>query len=242
MEEHPVLRPGQQTDVVVEVNESNESIDVRQSIIYDILGQQVTVAQTTRPVAHHDVQRKVIITVLSRKEDRPVRWAVPARVAEVLRDYRLASDKSVGAVNLDIVGKHYEYNLRMHYRVRPALDSGLDLIIGGTRQSVLDISIGGAKILLDEGVTFTPGSIMEGKVRIDGRDHDVRMRALRRWEQSPSPSARRSDYLVFGTLQFVALAKDTERHLSQKIREVERILRQQELDMKREGDRGEVQP
>jgi len=240
MNDKTVLRPGQQTDMVIGVDEAKESIDVRQSIVYDVVDEVVTVAQPTPPLARYDIQKDILVTVLSRRGDTPVRHAIPVRVKELLRDYRLASDKTVGAVNLEIIGEPYEFNLRMHYRVRPFLDSGLDLVIAGAKVSIIDISIGGAKILLDGEVQLNPGSIVGGKLIIDGNEHEIRCRVLRRWDRSVLSSGRSFDYLVFATVRFIAVGKETERRLSQKIREIERILRQRELDLKAERDRKDI--
>ncbi len=237
MEDHPVLRPGQQADLVVDVDENAESIDVRQSLIYDIVGEEVTLAQTARPLSRHDVRKKVVITILSRRDDRPVRYAVPARVSELLNDYRLASNKSVVAVTMDIVGDYYEYNLRMHYRIRPDLNSGLEMMVQGSQVSIFDISIGGAKVLANDNFSWNSGTITGGTLKIDGKRHEIRIRVLRTWEQSASRSSRRSDSLFFATMRFLSMNREAERHLAQKVREIERIQRQQELDLRTERDR-----
>lgn len=237
MEDHPVLRPGQQTDVVMDVDESTESIDVRQSLIYDVVGEEVTLSQTARPLSRHDFQKKVLITVLSRRDDRPVRYAVPVRVSDLLNDYRLASNKSVIAVTMDIAGDHFEYNLRMHYRIRPDLNSGLEMMVQGNQVSIFDISIGGAKVLANDNFSLNPGTIAGATLKIDGKRYELRIQVLRTWKQSAPGSSRRSDSLFFAMVRFLSVNREAERHLAQKVREIERIQRQQELDLRTERDR-----
>lgn len=227
-----ILKPGQKADIIVDIDEEAERIDVRQSMIYDVVDRDVTFAQTSQPITERHVDSKVHLTVLRREQTRTARYGCEVRIREILRDYEIASRERVGAIVAILMGKPFECNLRMHYRLTPSLDSGLEYYVGVTRMSISDISLGGARFLLPDQLNYTVGAVINGRLVIDGIRHTCQGRVLRVWEQQHSQSSRRSDALWFMSVQFSPMKKETERQLSRKIREIERLLRQRELDLR----------
>ncbi|MDD5475701.1 MAG: PilZ domain-containing protein [Syntrophales bacterium] len=224
------LRPGQQADVVVKVDETAEIIDVRQTLLYDVVGDRIVFAQTSRPLSERHLGSKLLITVIERGQQKPVRYGFSARVVDILKDYQLASMESVEAIEADLEGAPAEFNLRMHFRVTPTLDSGLYLSLEGEKVSIMDISLGGARILLQDQYDYNPGALIKASLTIDGTNHNLEVRVLRIWQEVSAVSSRRSDARWFMTVKFNHMEKETERRLSAKVMKIERILRQRELD------------
>jgi len=221
-----LLRPGSKADIVVEIDYKKEKIDVRRSLIYDIIDENIILSQTTPPVTSHYIDRKVMVTYLIRVDNEQVRYGFEGTVSGIIRDYRLTSSESVSAFIVTKQNNPVQFNVRMHFRVKPGIDSGLSLSIAGEKMTIVDISIGGAKVTHRSISNIEARSHVEAVLTIDGEEFPVDALILRLWQ---TVASKRTPAIEFIVMKFLTLDSGIESTLAKKIREIERQNRLKEL-------------
>ena len=224
------LRPGSGADIVINVDYKKEHIDVRRSLIYDVIEENVILAQTTAPVTSHYVDTNVVVTYLVGKNNEHVRYGFEGTISEIIRDYRLTSSEKVSAFIVKKKGNPVQFNIRMYFRVRPGINSGLSLSIAGEKMTSVDISIGGAKVTHRKSLNIKIINRTRGVLTIDGEDFPVEVMILRTWRTAVSKSTDSIEYIA---MQFMNLDAGVENQLAKRIREIERDNRLKELGMER---------
>ncbi|MBN2255606.1 MAG: hypothetical protein JW736_07855 [Deltaproteobacteria bacterium] len=228
MVEFSQLRPGAKADVVIAVDYIKEKIDVRRSLIYDVIDDNIILSQTSPPVSSHYVGTRVVVTYLVRKDNEYIRYGYEGTVAEIIRNYRLTSSEKVSAFVVRIKGYPARFNVRMHFRVRPGSASGLTLTISGEKMAIIDISIGGAKVTHRMNMNIETKTRVRGILCIDSDEYTVEALVLRKWRQEQSKRRQGIEYLA---IRFMYLSSAVENHLAKKIREIERENRSKELGL-----------
>ena len=225
MNDEHVLKPGEETRIVVDLDETLEYVDARASRVYDVEGDRVTIAQTDPPLDGNDVDLRVLLTkVLRGGEIEEKRYGSEGRITEIIDDYKLTAGESVCAVVVKVTGKPEECNLRMHFRIKPSLESGVRFFIEGIRVGLYDISLGGVRLIVPEKLVVPPGTLVNGCLQIDGDDYRCKLMVLR--SGNHALSSRR-----YMALRFHSMRQATEDRLFRKIREMERQIRQKEMEL-----------
>lgn len=222
------VRPGSRADIVIEIDYKNEKIDVRRSLIYDVIEENIILAQTNPPVTSHYVDTKVIVSYLVREDNEQVRYGVVCTVSEIIRDYQLVSSEKVSAFSVKKKASPVKFNVRMHFRVRPGIHSGISLALAGEKMNIIDISIGGAKVTHHKNLNIDVNTRTNCILTIDGEEFPVDAMILRTWRTAPSKRTYPIEYLA---MQFLNINVGLENKLSKKIREIERESRLKELGM-----------
>ncbi len=222
------LRPGSKADIVINIDYKKERIDVRRSLIYDLIEENITLAQTTPPVTAHYVDTNVVVTYLLREDNEHVRYGIEGTISEIIRDYRLTSLEKVSAFIVKRKGSPVRFNIRMHFRVRPGLNSDLSLSIGGEKMTITDISIGGVKVTHRKNLDLQTRKSTRGILTIDGEEFPIEVMVLRTWRTTAS---KRTDSIEYIAMQFMNLRVALENQLAKKIREIERENRLRELGL-----------
>ncbi len=212
------LRPGQNVRIVTDVNLDKERITVKASVVHDVNGRTIVLAQTDPPILKSTVGRDVMITYLAEKEGAPERRGFPGRIVEIF-DYGLSSGNAVKALKVEVAGEPRPYNVRMFYRVAPTNRSGVSIHIRGVRVNILDLSLGGARVTHDKSLRLEQDAIVAASLEMSGKTYPVNWRVVRAWDGASEGFGRD---LLFAALEFVALEHTTEYALSQKIRDIER--------------------
>jgi hypothetical protein len=220
------VQPGSNIDLVVNVDFAREVIDVRRSLVYDIIEKRIVLSQTNPPVTNKHIGKKFAITYLAKKDDDRVRYGFYGKVMEVLREYELSSSDTVMAIAIDQETDPAEFNVRMYFRVKPGRDSNVSLSIKGEKVNIVDISIGGAKITHLKELHIEPLTTIRGILSMDGEDFDVKTKVLRVWEP---PGSKKADNLEFMAVKFLDLNKELEDILGKKISQIERATRFKEM-------------
>lgn len=228
MVEFSQLRPGVKADVVVAVDYASEKIDVRRSVVYDVIDNAIILSQASPPVSSHHVDTKVVVTCLVREENEYVRYGYKGTVSEIIKDYRLTSSEKVSAFVVTIHGAPVRFNVRMHYRIRPGSASGLTFTIAGQQMAIVDISIGGIKVSHRTHMNIKVKTQVRGILSIDDKEYPVQAMVLRTWKQEPTKRSPGIEYLA---MQFTYLSSAVENHLAKKIRELEIKNRSKELEL-----------
>ncbi|MFA6413024.1 MAG: hypothetical protein WCW53_10040 [Syntrophales bacterium] len=205
------IRPGLSLDVV----DQNRHM---KSLIYDVIDRRIIIAQTTPPLAKHNLNREVSLTFLMRKDGQPVRYGVQAKVTDFITNYKLSSSEVV-AVGLEQKTRLDIYNLRLDFRVRPPADSNLSIEWKGQRLNIIDISVGGFQFSYRS--KDVPEIYEEFKIAliIDEYFLELPVKVLR----VTAPVAHDPDLHYVGAI-FKGNSRDYERYLMRKILEIQRKL------------------
>ncbi|HUJ69163.1 MAG TPA: hypothetical protein VLW86_06545, partial [Syntrophorhabdales bacterium] len=191
---------------------------VKSSKVYDAQGDILILAQTYPPLPESMRRKDIIVTFLTRRNGVMARHGFSARIVELI-DYSLSSGEKVKALEVERIGEPEPYCVRMCYRVHPTNQSGLSMMIDGTKVSLIDISLGGAKVCYDESLWLESDTVAKASIDMDGRTYVIEAHLLRTWSGA---SEGFSDDLRFAALQFMHMPKKVEDALSQKIRDIER--------------------
>lgn len=204
--------------IVTETNATGAETLVKSSKVYDARGKILILAQTYPPLPESMRRKDIIITFLIRRNGAMARHGFSARIVDLI-DYSLGSGEKVAALEVERIGEPEPYCVRMCYRVHPTNQSGLSMRIDGTKVSLIDISLGGAKVCYDESLRLEPDTVANASIDIEGRTYVIEAHLLRTWNGA---SEGFSDDLRFAALQFMHMQKKVEDALSQKIRDIER--------------------
>jgi hypothetical protein len=204
--------------IATETDARGEQIPAKSSVVYDAQGETAILAQTYPPIPESMRSKNIIVTFLVRKDGVVARHGFSARIVEFI-DYSLSSGERVKAVKVERIGEPEPYCVRMCYRVHPTSTSGLSMAIAGTEVSVVDISLGGAKICYDESLRLERDTLVKASIGVDGKIFAIEAHLLRTWNGADEGF---SDDLGFAALRFMGMDKRVEDVLSQKIRDIER--------------------
>lgn len=221
------IKPGLNISIVLSIDYRRETLDIKRSIIHDVNGDLLIIAQTDPLISRTHLNHEVYLTFLQNDYSQASRYGFPARIIEFLKDFKLSSQQEVQAVVLRRIGDLQPHNLRMFYRLEPPGNCGIDIFINGYKVNILDISIGGASISHAKIHPFKIDEEVKLMLVIDERAHQVNARVIRIWQ---SDDIRMLNSIGFASLQFLSLDGHLKNTLGCKIRDIERALRCKELD------------
>lgn len=210
--------PGRHVTLVLDTDLVREEIVVRNSIIYDVIGDKVIVSQTEPQIPLRDLGRIILLTYVEKVGEKKRRLAVKTRIEEFIRDYVLSKENKVGAILLRVLSEPFESNLRRFFRVLVPSRSNIRLLVGEEEFSLLDISVGGCSIL-----TKKVSGLPEGKkIKISlFRDHervDLKANILRL-----VPLGSQEKGLTYQVcLEFVEVSPELKRYLTSLVHELEK--------------------
>ncbi|OPY74421.1 MAG: Flagellar brake protein YcgR [Syntrophorhabdus sp. PtaU1.Bin058] len=216
------VKPGTHIAITVDIDPLRETIDVKNSIVHDVIGEKIIIAQTDPPILKSYLNKTLHITYIEKEGGRPLRYGFPARVLEFIKDYKLTSSETAQAIALTQEADTEPYNLRMFYRLEPPSNSGLDIYIKGERTGILDISIGGASFSHNKGAHLQASSTIGIILSIDGAETRIDAQVLRVKEPE---SDRLKKSLEIVSISFLNMPGNTKNTLSRKIRDIERTMR-----------------
>ncbi|MFB3926151.1 MAG: PilZ domain-containing protein [Syntrophales bacterium] len=216
------IKPGLSVDIVVNTDYVREITDVRRAVIYDMEKNKIIVSQTNPPFTRFYLNKGVTVTYFIRREGELTRVGYFGRLTDII-NYNLHSSKMVQAVVIELKSGREQYDLRMHFRVRPTSDSNLELRVRGERVSIIDISIGGARFSHKRsGWMIGSNEILKVLLIVDGEEFEIDTKVLRAW--SPY-TERRQEFLEYVSVQFLNIDRRLNYLLGGKIFEIERELR-----------------
>lgn len=178
------IRPNKLVDVIFRLDMIREEIDVRRTVILDESpSYYIILSQVEPPVLASDRNRVVEVTFLHTLEGElgPRRFGFNARIIRLLPDYRLAGGGVDPAWVLTYPDKFRETALRMHFRLEPSLTLDLDLRLPdeGVDVSVVDISLGGARLSLPGWVSWSRHKRLRVQLSVEGLVYGLRARVVR---------------------------------------------------------------
>jgi hypothetical protein len=212
------IRPGLSVRIVTDMDVAKEQVSVKTSVVHDVKGESIVLAQPEPPILKSMLHKDVLVTYLVKEGEEMKRNGFSARVEDFV-DYNLASGRTTKAVLVTVAGEVKPCNIRMFYRVSPTGSSGLAMKVYGKPLNVLDISLGGAKVSHDRCLRLDPRSVVEVSVEMNRRSYTLEARVLRTWDGTGEGFG---SHLQFSSMEFVNMDKHVEHALSQKIFNIER--------------------
>jgi hypothetical protein len=210
----------------VDINHIKETNDVRNSIIFDIAGNKLAIAQTEPPILKSRIKEAVVITYLAKENKEVVRYGFDATVVDLINNYELSTDNKTQAVILLKKTNPEQYNLRFFFRAETLSNSGIDISIYKKPVNILDISIGGAKISHNKELKLEHGRILDIKLSIDSIIYDISALVVRTWGHQEERMAKT---LEFVGLEFINISTQLKNILGKKIFNIQRELRSREI-------------
>ncbi len=221
------IKPGLSVSIIINIDYRKEVVETKNSIVHDVLGEKIVIAQTDPPISRTYIDKEVYVTYLYKEGEKPTRYGFPARIIEFVKEYELTAQQKTQAVVLHRKGLREQYNLRMFYRLEPPSNCGIDIFVNGTRVSILDISIGGASFSHNKIYPFKTNQEASVILVIGERASQITSKVVRIW--SPDDD-RMKKSLEFVSIQFLDMNGHIKNELGRKIRDVERSLRSKEMD------------
>lgn len=221
------IKPGLSVNIIINIDYRKEVVETKNSIVHDVLGEKIIIAQTDPPISRTYMDKEIYVTYLDKEGGKPIRYGFPARIIEFVKEYELAALQKTQAIVLLRKGLREEYNLRMFYRLEPPSNCGIDIFVNGTKVSILDVSIGGASFSHNKIYPFKTNQEVSVILVIGERASQIKSKVVRIW--SPDDE-RMKKSLEFVSIQFLDMNGYIKNELGRKIRDVERSLRSKEID------------
>ncbi len=221
------IKPGMTINIIINIDYRRETVETKNSIVHDVTGNRIVIAQTDPPISRININKEVFATYLEKEAGRPARFGFPAKITEFIKDYELASKQKAQAVVLLREGLREPYNLRMFYRLEPPGNCGIDIFVNGNKVSILDISIGGASFSHNRIYPFKANEEIKIILVIGERASQIKSKVVRVWGPE-NEKVKKS--LAFVSIQFLDMDGHIKNDLGRKIRDVERNLRCKEVE------------
>jgi hypothetical protein len=221
------IKSGVSIKIVMNPDQGKEAVGARDSLVYDIIGKKLIIAQPKPPIPDREVNKTIRVTYLaSREKQDPTRYGFDATITGLIEGYKLATGYTGQVIALlrktDPVG----YNLRFSFRVEPPSKSGLEMVVSEQPLNILDISVGGVKIMHNRQIAFTPGELIKVRLSIDGTHFEEEAVVVRTWNP---PEERMVQSIEFVALQFANPGQQFEKVLGRKIVDIQRELLSQKI-------------
>jgi hypothetical protein len=221
------IKPGVTVNIIISIDYRKEIVETKNSIVHDVTGSRIVIAQTDPPISRTNINKEVFATYLEKAGDGHARYGFPAKIAEFIKDYELSSKQKTQAVVLLREGLREPYNLRMFYRLEPPGNCGIDIFVNGNKVSILDISIGGASFSHNRIYPFKANEDIKIILVIGERASQIESKVVRVWEPENEKVKKN---LEFVSIRFLDMNGHIKNELSRKIRDIERDLRYKEVE------------
>ena len=212
------LKPGFTITIAFEMDDGGQGL---RTMVYDVRGKGIVLSQTSPPMLQSHVGKWVKVSfAIRRKSLQDIHLVFAAEIVDCRNDYEISPSQNVPVIMLEQKTDLEEINSRQYCRIRPPGNSNLTVMMGEDRISIIDISLGGARLAQ----TGKEGRLqMNQKINmaflIDGRLFKTRAKLVR--VENQRDEARASSPQVFA-VQFDAVDKEFERFLFKKIMMMER--------------------
>ncbi|MGA2331537.1 MAG: PilZ domain-containing protein [Syntrophales bacterium] len=221
MEKLKDIVPGMSVNIVADIDVDKEITEVRNAIVYDVDGANLVLSQTNPPFEEYHLDKKITVTYIVKGKDGLSRMGFSGKIVSILNDYSLYSSSVVEALNVLRKGGLTTHDLRMHYRISPRSDSGINIYVGHEQVSLIDISMGGARFCHSKDHPIESRNIIKMILEIDAQKFNIEAKKVNVWHLPEA--GRRADF-VYVSVQFTKLDKNCSHILSGKILSIQREL------------------
>jgi hypothetical protein len=218
----PLLKAGTSLDIVFESEIMKSDAHYMKATVYDYDNDKLTISQTTPALTRYFLDRKVIVTFLFNNGRKLLRFGFPARLVDLITDYKLVSQKEVDALVLKANSDPEPLDFRMYFRVKPGAQTALSLLLKEVKVNLIDISLGGAKFTYSKKDSFRPGDALKMDVIIGNTTYHLYARVHEAWTPAIDYSVNRN--IQYVSVAFSNLDKQLEVTLGRAIIDIERGL------------------
>jgi hypothetical protein len=221
------IKPGMTVNIIINIDYRKEVVETKNSIVHDVIGNKIIIAQTDPPISRTNTNKEVFATYLEKEEGKTARYGFPAKIIEFIKEYELAAQQKAQALVLLREGLREPYNLRMFYRLEPPSNCDIDIFVNGNKVSILDVSIGGASFSHNKIYPFRVNEETKIILVIGERASQIESKVVRVWKLE---NEKVKNSLEFVSIQFLDMKGHIKNELVRKIRDIERGLRHKEID------------
>jgi hypothetical protein len=214
------IGPGASVDLVLNLDLLKETMEVRRAIIYDVEENSYILSQTFPSLRRSNIGMTFHITHLSRQGDQNIRYGFDGKLIDIIKDYRLHSSQLVQASIFHRRSRLYSFDLRMHFRVKPAIDWAFRFSLESQPVNLINISLGGALFCRKDITRLEPGQT----VQVTGQASDgeqlphIVAKVKRVW----SPLEAVQTGLEYVAVQFYSKDANLTRELGREILQIQR--------------------
>jgi hypothetical protein len=171
--------PGHSVRIVVGTGHRKGDILVADSMVYEVSGDTLVLAQTAPPIDSLVCGGEITVTYLAEGKDGPARYGFPAAITAYLDDYQPVPGRRVQALLVTRKADPVSYNVRTCYRVVPTPMSRLDLYVRDEKATIANISLGGVRFGYDRSIPLEAGVPVKLCFDVAGEEYTVDATVLR---------------------------------------------------------------
>ena len=166
MQKIPEVKVGTNLDIIFE-NEINKSnAHFMKALVYDISDRKITISQTSPALNRNFLNRRIMVSFLAKMERRRLRFGFPAKLTDLVDDYKMTSQQIVEALVLKQYSESEQIDFRMYFRISPPAQSDINLLLKEEKVNLIDISLGGAKFICPKDYLLRPADKVKFKLLI----------------------------------------------------------------------------
>jgi len=216
------LRPGVVADFLFYSDYLKDNFHFMHSLIFEISQDELILSQSSPPLPVSSLNQKILLTYLTKQDGRTVRLGFPARIVELIRGYKLASQNRVPAIAVQPTGDTVPFEVRLYYRLKVPSRSDLKVAFQGHRLNLYDISIGGAHLGYEKPILWKANMQTTLTIEMGNRMYPIEAVVLRVWKP---PSVKMLLDVTFAAVRFIHVgSSSTERFLEEAILQLQREL------------------
>ncbi len=219
------IRSGMSVDVIFEGDEKKSQIPHLQTMISSITGQRIALSQTAPPVTMERKGKRLLVTFLETNEGVSVRHGFWAKL-QAFAVHEISPSQSIPVLIIERETEPKKHDLRMHYRIKPLMNSGITVSFQGAPVTIVDISVGGLRISAKNAFSFEVHDTITITLGIDDMKFKIEGKVVKSWHPLSTGAGGR---LYYATIQFLTNLSVRESLLSKKIIILERELLAQGL-------------
>ncbi|MDQ5988503.1 MAG: hypothetical protein CSYNP_04263 [Syntrophus sp. SKADARSKE-3] len=214
------LKPGFTIKIAFEMGDAGPGL---KTMVYDIRGKSIVLSQTSPPVLQSNVGKWVKVSFSIKKKGlQDIHLVFAAEIVNFQNDYEISPSQNVPVIMLEQKTDLEEINSRQYCRIQPPQNSNLTVMMENDRISIIDISLGGARLAqAGEERPLRLNQQIKMAFLIDGRLFSTCAKLVR--VEDPGEGSRSSPVQVFA-VQFDSADSEFERFLFKKIMMMERQL------------------
>lgn len=217
----PDLKVGSRIDIIFENEIMKNKAHFMKALVYDIEKSKIIVSQTSPALNRHFLDRRVMVSFITKVGSRNLRFGFPSRLIDLVNDYKIASGQSVEAIVLQQYKKSELVDFRMYFRVTPGRQSDVSLILKEEKVNLIDISLGGARFTCPKDYSLNSGDKVKFKLLIGINVFNLDTRVRDVWTPE---DASANKYLQYVRVEFKYDDKQLEASLGKAILKIERQL------------------
>ncbi len=217
----PQLKVGANVNIVFE-NEINKSnAHFMKALVYDIDDRKIIISQTSPALNRNFLNRRIMVSFLARMERRNLRFGFPAKLIDLVYDYKIASEKIVEALVLQQYDESEQIDFRTFFRIKLPLQSDINLFFKEEKVNLIDISLAGAKFICPKDYLLRPADQVKFKLLIGPSVFDLETKVR---EVQTQDDVSGNHNLQYVSVEFQYNNKQLEASLGKAILAIERQL------------------